>query len=55
MRKSILLSNLLTLFLLGYYAIVKGLDPVIGIALAVSIISNTLNIIYEVRYGKEKS
>ena len=52
MRKSLTISNLLTLFLLGYYAVSKGIDLVIGLALIVSIISNTLNIICEVRYGR---
>lgn len=51
MRKSIIVSNLLTLFVLGYYAIVKGMDWIIGLALLISIASNTLNIMCEVRYG----
>lgn len=55
MRKCLIVSNLLTLFLLGYYAVTKGLDEVIGIALIVSVISNVLNMICEVRHGREES
>lgn len=54
MRKGIIISNLLTLFLLGYYAVIKGLDAVIGVAIIVSLLSNALNIICEVRHGREK-
>lgn len=54
MRKSIIVSNLLSLFLLGYYAATKGLDWIIGTALLISVISNILNIVYEVRDGREK-
>lgn len=53
-RKSIIVSNLLSLFLLGYYAVTKGLDWIIGTALIISVISNILNIVYEVSDGREK-
>lgn len=55
MRKSIFVANLLSLFVLGYYAISRGIDLVIGVALIISIISNAINIMYEVKYGREKS
>lgn len=54
MRKSIIISNLLTLFVLGYYAIAKGIDWIIGLALLISIVSNMLNIMYEVKYGRKE-
>lgn len=54
MRKSIVISNLVTLFILGYYAVAKGIDAIIGIALLISIVSNILNIIYEVKYGRKE-
>lgn len=54
MKKVLIISNLSTLFLLSYYAVVKGLDILIGIALLVSILSNVLNTICEIRYGKRK-
>ena len=54
MRKCLIVSNVLTLFLLGYYAVTKGVDIVIGLALAVSVASNVLNSMCEVKYGREK-
>lgn len=54
MKKSIMISNILTFFVLGYYAIVKGLDCIIGLALTLSAISNAINIVYEVRYGRKE-
>lgn len=53
MKKIIVISNVLTLFILGYYAIKKGLDGMIAIALITSILSNILNIVCEVKSGKK--
>lgn len=44
--------NLLTLCVLGYYAVTKGLHLMIGIALALSVITNTLYSVCEIRQGK---
>lgn len=54
MKKSIMISNVLSFFILGYYAVTKGLDYIIGLALLLSIVSNTINIVYEVKYGKKE-
>ena len=45
--------NLLTLCVLGYYAVTKGLDLMIGIAQVLSVITNTLYSVCEMRQGKE--
>lgn len=45
--------NLLTLCVLGYYAVIKGLDLMIGIALVLSVTANTLYSVCEIRQGKE--
>jgi hypothetical protein len=52
-RKIIWIMNLLTLCVLGYYAVTKGLHLMIGIALALSVITNTLYSVCEIRQGKE--
>ncbi len=52
-RKIIWIMNLLTLCVLGYYAVTKGLDLMIGIALVLSVITNTLYSVCEMRQGKE--
>lgn len=49
MKKTIFLSNLSTLFLLGYYAVTRGLDPIIGGALCISIVSNMLTALCIIR------
>jgi hypothetical protein len=54
MKKVIIISNLLTLFLLGYYAVEKGIDLLIGAALIVSVISNVLNLLSGVEHGREE-
>ena len=52
-RKIIWIMNLLTLCVLGYYAVTKGFDLVIGSALALSVTANTLYGVCEIRQGKE--
>lgn len=45
--------NLLTLCVLGYYAVTKGLHLMIGIALALSVTANTLYSVCEIRQEQE--
>ena len=44
---------MLAMFLLGYYAVTKGLDIVIGVALVISFISNILNIMCMIPSGEK--
>lgn len=44
MKKAIMIPNLATLSILMYYAVAKGLDIFIAVALVTSVISNILNI-----------
>lgn len=53
-RKILILMNFLTVSVLAYYAVKKGLDIVIGIALIISAISTALNIYCEVSDGGRK-
>ncbi len=55
MKTVIFISNLLTLFAVGYYAVAKGLDLIIGIALMTSIISNAVNIVWVMNDGRKES
>ncbi len=52
-RKIIWIMNLLTLCVLGYYAVTKGLHLMIGIALALSVTANTLYSVCEIRQEQE--
>lgn len=54
MRTVIFISNLLTLFAVGYYAVTKGLDLIIGLALVTSIISNMINIMWVMKDGRKE-
>ena len=54
MKKSILLMNLATFFLLLYYAVTRGIDAVLGAALVISVVSNALNVLCEVKHGRKK-
>ena len=47
----IFFTNLSTFFLLEYYAVKKGLNTVLGIALIISAISNVLNLLCMTRYN----
>lgn len=55
MKMVIFVSNLLTLFAVGYYAVSKGLDWIIGTALVTSIISNAVNIMWVMKDGRKES
>ena len=55
MKTVIFISNLLTLFAVGYYAVAKGLDWIIGLALVTSIISNIINIMWVTKDGRKES
>lgn len=54
MRKIILLSQVSTLTLLVYMAILKEMDFFIGITIFLSIVSIILNLIVEVQNGRRK-
>ncbi|MBQ5674470.1 MAG: hypothetical protein IIV45_05195 [Lachnospiraceae bacterium] len=53
MKKAIILSSVASTCVLSYYTIQNGIDLFLGIALALSVASNVINIVYEVKYGKE--
>lgn len=54
MKTVVFASNLLTLFAVGYYAVAKGLDLIIGLALVTSIISNMINIMWVMKDGRKE-
>lgn len=54
MRKALIVSNILSSCLMGYYAVTKGADAVIVIVLVLNLISCILNIVCEVRDGKKE-
>ena len=55
MRKIILISNVLSMSILSWYTVKKGLDIVLGITLLINAVSIALNIYSEVKYGRKES
>ena len=54
MKKILLISNAVTMATLSFYIFKKGIDVMLGIALASGVISLVLNIYCEVKYGRKE-
>lgn len=54
MKKSIFITNLMTLIILCFMAVKNGIDILLLIAIAISVVANGLNIACVIKEAKEK-